>query len=201
MKKGFTLIELLIVIAILAILMSVIVITLNPAEMLRKSRDSKRIADLSALRTALNLYLTDVSSPDLDTNVSGGCGTGTYGKAFLSVPAAAAGQCTSLSTSYCVTSDNVAKVDGNGWVPVDLTSISGGSPIAALPLDPTNSTSSNLYYAYGCDASALTYELNTKLETMTSFAQNDGGNTTALYEVGSDPGLDLLPTPTAGYYQ
>jgi len=59
MKKGFTLIELLVVIAILAVLMSVVVVTINPAEMLKKTRDTKRISDLDALRTALNLYLTD----------------------------------------------------------------------------------------------------------------------------------------------
>jgi len=39
--------------------MSVVVVTINPAEMLKKTRDTKRISDLDALRTALNLYLTD----------------------------------------------------------------------------------------------------------------------------------------------
>ncbi len=60
--KGFTLIELLVVIAILAVLMSVVVITINPAEMLKKSRDSRRVSDLDALRTALNLYLSEDKS-------------------------------------------------------------------------------------------------------------------------------------------
>lgn len=58
-KKGFTLIELLIVIAILAVLMSVVVIAINPAEMLKKSRDTRRVSDLDGLRTALNLYLSE----------------------------------------------------------------------------------------------------------------------------------------------
>src|SRR3989339_611637 len=64
--RSFTLIELLIVIAILALLMSIIIITLNPAELLKKSRDTKRVSDLNALRTAINLYVTDKSAPDLD---------------------------------------------------------------------------------------------------------------------------------------
>ena len=41
-RKGFTLLELLIVIAIIAILSVVLVIVLNPAETLRKSRDAQR---------------------------------------------------------------------------------------------------------------------------------------------------------------
>ena len=46
-KKGFTLIELLIVIAIIAILAVVVVLVLNPAELLRQSRDSQRLSDIS----------------------------------------------------------------------------------------------------------------------------------------------------------
>ena len=61
-KKGFTLIELLVVIAIIAILSVVVVLTLNPAEMLRRSRDSNRASDLSMIKTAISLYLADVSS-------------------------------------------------------------------------------------------------------------------------------------------
>ena len=61
-RKGFTLIELLIVIAIITILAVVVVLTLNPVELLRKSRDSNRISDLSIAVAAINLYLTDVSS-------------------------------------------------------------------------------------------------------------------------------------------
>ncbi|PIR05131.1 MAG: hypothetical protein COV57_00605, partial [Candidatus Liptonbacteria bacterium CG11_big_fil_rev_8_21_14_0_20_35_14] len=65
-KKGFTLMELLIVIGILAILATAATLVLNPAELLRQSRDSTRIADLSTLNNALSLYVTNVTSPDLD---------------------------------------------------------------------------------------------------------------------------------------
>jgi prepilin-type N-terminal cleavage/methylation domain-containing protein len=50
---GFTLIELLAVIAILALLMSVIIISINPAEILKKTRDVRRITDLNTLHRAL----------------------------------------------------------------------------------------------------------------------------------------------------
>src|ERR1700719_2922177 len=61
-KKGFTLIELLVVIAIIAILSVVVVLTLNPAELLRQSRDSNRLSDLDTLNHALSIYNADQST-------------------------------------------------------------------------------------------------------------------------------------------
>src|SRR3989338_10096227 len=58
---GFTLIELLVVIAIVAVLSVVVVLALNPAELLRQARDSNRISDLATLKSALSFYSTDVS--------------------------------------------------------------------------------------------------------------------------------------------
>lgn len=56
-QRGFTLIELLVVIAIIGMLSSVILASLNSAR--AKSRDTRRIADLSQIRTALELYYDD----------------------------------------------------------------------------------------------------------------------------------------------
>ena len=54
MKKGFTLIEILIVVAIIAILASVVLIGLGPTQ--RIGRDSRRLADLRQVQNALELY-------------------------------------------------------------------------------------------------------------------------------------------------
>jgi len=48
-KKSFTLVELMIVIAILAILSAIVIFALNPSELFKKSRDSRRIADIQTL--------------------------------------------------------------------------------------------------------------------------------------------------------
>jgi len=54
MRRGFTLIELLVVISIIGILSSVVLASLNSAR--AKSRDARRVADLSQIRLALELY-------------------------------------------------------------------------------------------------------------------------------------------------
>lgn len=53
-KKGFTLIEIMIVIAIIAILASVVLIGLGPTQ--RIARDARRLSDLRQVQTGLELY-------------------------------------------------------------------------------------------------------------------------------------------------
>ena len=188
--KGFTLIELLVVIAILAVLAVAVVLVLNPAELIRQARDTIRISDLAALNSAIALYLADVANPTFSDT----------------------GRCTSGSTKppnmtrTCTTSTSTA-VDSNGWVPINLGSISRGSPIPLLPIDPYNGDT-------GCEGGTLdlcmyvfasytdeTHELNTNMESTkyggassgsnVELNSKDGGNDADWYEVGSDPGLNL----------
>lgn len=60
-KKGFTLIELLVVIGILAILLAITLIAINPARQFGQSNDAKRRADVGAILNAVGQYQADNS--------------------------------------------------------------------------------------------------------------------------------------------
>ena len=58
-QKGFTLIEVLIVIAIIAILGAIAVMTLNPAQASQRARDAQRRKDVATYQTIIEQYITD----------------------------------------------------------------------------------------------------------------------------------------------
>ncbi len=57
LERGFTLIELLVVIAIIGVLATLVLLQLGTAR--SRARDAKRIADVSQLRSAVELYYED----------------------------------------------------------------------------------------------------------------------------------------------
>ncbi|HTE48497.1 MAG TPA: prepilin-type N-terminal cleavage/methylation domain-containing protein [Candidatus Paceibacterota bacterium] len=56
-KKGFTLIELLVVVAIIGLLSSIVLASINTARI--KGRDAKRVSDLEQVQNALALFYDD----------------------------------------------------------------------------------------------------------------------------------------------
>lgn len=217
---GFTLLELLIVISIIAILSVALVFILNPAETLKKSRDAQRISDLSTLKTALGLYLTSTTTPylgGLSSNAfckdSGG-GWSAADRIFYSYSGAIAaitdatldGGTGSAPAAYSTTTPSL--IDGTGWIPVNFESLTSGSPISNLPLDPVNTiasvsavASTDLVYRYACRANNLTFEVDTQLESDAYTVADDkrltdGGNSNSYYEVGTN--LKILGATAAG---
>lgn len=197
-SKGFTLIELLVVIAIIAILAVVVVLTLNPAELLRQSRDSNRISDFATLKSALSLYLVDSTSPNLASTTFG------YGSCYLSstsgngTTTAKCGTFTNTYTSNVSTTSSLYRgVSGTGWIPVNFSGISEGTPFSSLPVDPVNNSQN--YYAYAATTTGgYLFELDTFMESKkygyngtNDVVSGDGGNSTSTYEVGNAPGLSL----------
>src|SRR6476660_8622212 len=59
LTKGFTLIELLVVIGILAILLAITLIAINPARQFAQSNDTKRKSDVNAILNAIGQYSAD----------------------------------------------------------------------------------------------------------------------------------------------
>jgi len=193
-KKGFTLIELLVVIAIIAILSVVVVLTLNPAEMLRRSRDSNRASDLSIIKTAISLYLADVSTTAMGATATPTCYEQFAGaSAPLSVyeftPGAAetgavatdtlasATACpwfSTATTNPATTSASRAVNVATGWIPINLSLISSGAPIGQWPADPSYSPGTNAgtgnaaaghFYSYTASTVNNAYKLAAKMES------------------------------------
>jgi prepilin-type N-terminal cleavage/methylation domain-containing protein len=213
-RRGFTLIELLLVIAVIAIIATILIVVLNPAETLKKSRDAQRFSDMAALKSALGFYLLNTTTPQLAGTGNGDCksgnagaGSGTYtagDKIYYSTPtssnitdATLDGGTGSVPAPFQAATPSL--VDGNGWLPVDFESLTGGTPLSNLPLDPVNRiasvsavASTDLVYRYACNATTLTFEINTQLESLAFTAGDndrrtaDGGNNNNYYEVGTN---------------
>lgn len=220
-KKGFTLLELLIVITILSILTLVVVLFINPVELLKKSRDVQRMSDLATTKAAIVLYLQNSASNNLGGTTNCIAGTAaddtvqtssnqirtsllstTSGYKAGSDPSGGTARYASSTTSTLA-----YKNDGTGWIPyVNFTSFTSGAPIERLPVDPINTAGGataaagvdSLYYRYACRTNN-TFELDATLESdaykylgTDAKTSIDGGNAIMRYEVGTD--LNILPS-------
>lgn len=187
--KGFTLIELLVVIAIIAVLAVVVVLTLNPAELLKQARDSNRISDLNTMKSAISLFLAD----------GGTTLAGSYVTCYMSTSTTSA-QCGGrYSTSYSTSSGSTSRaINGSGWLPVNFSAISSGSPVGQLPMDPINNAT--YFYAYAASSTNSGFKLTAHMES-TRYANGgsgdvestDGGsggtNSSSTYDVGTNLAL------------
>ena len=105
-QKGFTLIELLVVIGILAVLLAITLIAINPARQFSLANNTKRSSDVNAILNAVNQYMADHKGA-LPTGISA---------------------CTAVAPC------DIAGPTATGKV--DICSILVSDYLAALPVDP-----------------------------------------------------------------
>jgi prepilin-type N-terminal cleavage/methylation domain-containing protein len=197
-SPGFTLIELLVVIAIVAFLSIVVVLVLNPAQLLQQSRDSNRIFDMATMNSATGVYLAQ-----------GGVSLGTPNVVYVSIPdpvatSSAGDQCQGLSllslpagyTYQCAASSTFRRNNGTGWAPINFASLAI-PPLGSLPIDPINTSSSRDYYTYTTNGSQ--YEVTAAMESQkyqiagsNDVIGPDGGILVSVYEKGTKLGLEPL---------
>src|SRR5471030_1231434 len=113
-QKGFTLIELLVVIGILAVLLSIVLIAINPAKQFSQANNTKRRSDVNAILNAIDQYAADNSG-----TLPGGITAGTTGVDIKKT--AGADICASLVTKYMAALP-VDPLTNNGTPVTDCTS-------------------------------------------------------------------------------
>lgn len=179
--KGFTLVELLVVIAILGIITAVVVLVMNPAQILAESRDATRLSDLANIQQAINVSQQQDTPPALcqatDMADADCLGDGTT-CAYSSLTGIA---------NYCYAGANNRNSNGTGWVRTNIST--GTVSMKTLPVDPSNTGA--YYYRYQAANPVTgdrTYELNANLESTKHAAKegSDGGNSATWYEVGTN---------------
>lgn len=205
-RRGFTLLEMVIVLAIVGVLGTVVVIALDPVELFRKARDSKRVSELKTLSGSLDFFMNDVNVPlgvDKTVYISvGDPGAGTMAGdrsncASLGLPPLAQGW-----TYSCVHPNFFRRTDGNGWLPINLQTLSTKAPFASLPVDPVNDITSNRYYAYVASSSRQ-YVLTAGIESQKfrkDVEMKDNGTDSTRYEMGNDILLWARAKGLVGYW-
>src|SRR6266581_4445309 len=124
-EKGFTLIELLVVIGILAVLMGIVLVAINPSRQFNQANNAKRANDVRQVLNAIGAYAADhqgalptgLATPTTAANIGDGVGqinicsllSPTYISALPQDPSsnngAAITTCTSYNTGYQVAVD------------------------------------------------------------------------------------------------
>ena len=190
--QSFTLVELIVVIGIIVILATILIATLNPAELLKKVRDTRRVTDLNSLDRAF-YFLSVETDGNFDPNSYASSNTvyislkdssSTCGSWLSQLPSLPPGW------SYRC-SNNPSKVDGTGWIPIPFSNFPN-LELARLPIDPLNKPP--YYYAFVVGGSyeitaGLEFEGNKKIEAV---GGQDGGTSWNSYEVGDNKKLTPL---------
>jgi prepilin-type N-terminal cleavage/methylation domain-containing protein len=217
--KGFTLIEILVAIFIIAIIIGLGFVYINPSEIFKEIRDQQRIKDLEVLSSAILNYIKISNEVDLDGENYVLTGKDEenpsiylslpFDKATLSFSTITSNDGTIWSIKYNASSTNLKLINGEGWLPINL--IEETSIISNLPVDPLNTISQdskkNYFYSYVFKRSTNEFEINANLESKkfkkggsSDVVSNDGGSDLEILEVGNNKCLISYGNKTPNLY-
>lgn len=136
-------------------------------ELIKQVLDSRRVNDLRALMSLVELYLANVPNPVLCEK----------GKVYRS-------------------NAGTTVMDGTGWLPINMQKIENGSPLSKLPTAPSNNNEDYYSYVCDPGKKTYEFNARLESEKYnqdgaSNLAQTDGGNNPKVFEIGSD--LKLLP--------
>jgi hypothetical protein len=128
-----------------------------------------------------------VSIPDPQATTTSGSNC-----ASLNLPVLPAGY-----AYHCSGPSFYQKTDGTGWIPISFSSVTLGSSLGTLPIDPINASPSRLYYTYTTNGSqyettAVMESPEYKLGGTNDVISQDGGTLASVYEKGTKLGLEPL---------
>lgn len=186
--SGFSFLSLIIAVAIVGVLATVTVVVLNPAELLRESRDGARLAELFSMKKGMELAEFNA--------------TGNFGEASAvyvsipdpSVPVGERGICDAAlglpplappDHYLCANPADFRRIDGNGWIPANFSS-ANGVQLSVLPVDPINSPGLGLYYAYARRSGKFVFSAKLESRKYLGRLARTGGTDPIRIEVGND---------------
>ena len=160
-QKGFTLIELLIVVAIIGLLATLAIVSLSSAQ--ERARDTKRVADLKSIQTAVELYFSDNGSyPAAGATWDGGVGTN-LADYINTLPTDPQNTGTAVYTYFVNTTDGVYALgaelenDSNPALDEDVDTTFGDGATAADTSITSGDTQTASNAQLDCNATAFTY--------------------------------------------
>jgi prepilin-type N-terminal cleavage/methylation domain-containing protein len=194
-SKSFTLIELLIVLAIIAILATVLILTIKPGAIFSRARDTKRIGDLKNIEKIMDaIYSTEYTFNELNyaspnvIYISLKDNSPTCSSWLSQLPSLPSG----WSYRYSAKPTNI---DGTGWIPIPFSNFPILN-ISQLFIDPINKPP--YYYSFVAGGS---YAVYAQLEDPKNQAsKNDQDNYPHLFSAGTDKRLIDQVQGLVGYW-
>lgn len=176
MESAFTLVELLIVIGIIGVLSVTLLISLNPAEAQKKTRDVKRLKDLQTLQSIVEQAFADGVVP-----TAGTCDTGVAGATTCNSHHNAAGTAITLQQQPC--NANFLQMNVCNYAKfVPLDALNGRTTACRNAA----AAAAGCQFGYWFNSNGGTdYELNARQEstTATNKLTGDAGNSNSMVEI------------------